>query len=213
MTWARASQGLWEAFRKHGVRVDRIVSSPARCLETGQLMAVGLVETSWPLFLIESGCGPGLELKEMVSPWRGLGTLVLVTHALTAGPRVLPATGRNGRASTDAWESTGGHVVGRDRAAPIATDSLALSRPMKGAEAKAHVLHLDSAPDAGYVHSVVRWCLCHRPTCAGGSEIARANGKGPELPVELAVPPTRPLCGGTSSGRSGCRASYRVVRT
>ena len=41
------AKALGEAFRKQGVRVDRIVSSPV---------------------------------------WRGLGTLVLVTHALTVGP-------------------------------------------------------------------------------------------------------------------------------
>jgi Histidine phosphatase superfamily (branch 1) len=44
------ARALGEAFRKHGVRVDRIVASPVcRCLETGQLMAVGAVETSWDL--------------------------------------------------------------------------------------------------------------------------------------------------------------------
>jgi len=82
------AKALGEAFRKHGVRVDRIVSSPmCRCQETGQLMAVGSVETSWAL-LPDMGPSPVrfLELKEMVSSWRGPGTLVLVTHALTVGP-------------------------------------------------------------------------------------------------------------------------------
>ncbi len=77
---------LGAAFRKQGVRVDRILSSPVcRCLETGQLMAIGSVETSWAL---PPDTGPSpvrfLELKENVSSWRG-GTLVLVTHALTVG--------------------------------------------------------------------------------------------------------------------------------
>jgi phosphohistidine phosphatase SixA len=81
------ARALGEAFRKHGVRVDRIVSSPVcRCLETGQLMAVGSVETSWALL---PDMGPSevrvLELKEMVSSWRGPGTLVLVTHGLAFG--------------------------------------------------------------------------------------------------------------------------------
>ena len=41
---------LGEAFRNHGVRVDRILSSPwCRCLETAHLMAVGPVEQSWAL--------------------------------------------------------------------------------------------------------------------------------------------------------------------
>jgi phosphohistidine phosphatase SixA len=81
------ARALGEAFRKHGVRVDRIVSSPVcRCLETGQLMAVGAVETSWTLLPdIGSGTTRVLGLEEMVSSWRGPGTLVLVTHGLTVG--------------------------------------------------------------------------------------------------------------------------------
>jgi phosphohistidine phosphatase SixA len=81
------ARALGEAFRKHGVRVDRIVSSPiCRCMETGQLMAVGEVETSWDL-LPDTGSIAirVLGLEEMVSSWRGPGTLVLVTHALTVG--------------------------------------------------------------------------------------------------------------------------------
>jgi len=63
------ARALGEALRKHGVCVDRVVSSPVcRCLETGQLMAVGAVETSWALL---PGTGSRairvLELEEMVS--------------------------------------------------------------------------------------------------------------------------------------------------
>ena len=44
---AQAS-ALGEAFRNHGVCVDRIVSSPVcRCMDTAFLMAVGQVESSW----------------------------------------------------------------------------------------------------------------------------------------------------------------------
>ena len=40
------ARALGEAFRKHGVRVDRTVSSPwCRCMETAGLMAVGEVES------------------------------------------------------------------------------------------------------------------------------------------------------------------------
>ena len=81
------ARALGEAFRKHGVRVDRIVSSPVcRCMETGQLMAVGAVETSWAL-VPDTGSSATrvVGLEEMVSSWRGPGTLVLVTHALTVG--------------------------------------------------------------------------------------------------------------------------------
>lgn len=85
------ARALGEAFRKHGVRVDRIVSSPVcRCLDTARLMAVGPVESSWALVPDSSPSTPVrlLELKEMVSAWRGPGTLVLVTHAYTAGPLI-----------------------------------------------------------------------------------------------------------------------------
>lgn len=66
--------------RTHGVRVGRVLSSPwCRCLETARLMAVGPVETSWALVPDrEPTAGARLrELKEIVSGWRGPGTLVL----------------------------------------------------------------------------------------------------------------------------------------
>ena len=80
------ARALGEAFRNHGVRVDRILSSPwCRCLDTAHLMAVGPVETSWALVPDTAPSAPTrlLELKEVVSAWRGPGTLVLVTHAFT----------------------------------------------------------------------------------------------------------------------------------
>ena len=82
----RQARALGEAFRSHGVRVGRILSSPwCRCLETARLMAVGPVESSWALVPDrEPSVGVRLlELKEIVSRWRGPGTLVLVTHAFT----------------------------------------------------------------------------------------------------------------------------------
>jgi broad specificity phosphatase PhoE len=81
------ARALGEAFRKRGVRVDRIVSSPVcRCMETGELMAVGSVETSWALLPdMGSSAIRVVALEEMVSSWRGPGTLVLVTHGLTVG--------------------------------------------------------------------------------------------------------------------------------
>jgi phosphohistidine phosphatase SixA len=80
------ARALGEAFRSRGVRVDRVLSSPwCRCLETARLMNVGAVESTWALV---PDVGPGdrvrlRELKEIVAAWRGPGTLVLVTHALT----------------------------------------------------------------------------------------------------------------------------------
>jgi len=48
-------------------------------------MAVGSVETSWALVpdMQRSVSVRLRELKEIVAAWRGPGTLVLVTHALT----------------------------------------------------------------------------------------------------------------------------------
>jgi len=83
------ARALGEAFRRHGVRVDRIVSSPwCRCMDTAHLMAVGQVESSWALVPDRNPSAPArlLELKELVSTWRGPGTLVLVAHALTVRP-------------------------------------------------------------------------------------------------------------------------------
>jgi hypothetical protein len=49
-------------------------------------MAVGSVESSWALL---PDTGPAevrvVELRELVSSWRGPGTLVLVTHGFTVG--------------------------------------------------------------------------------------------------------------------------------
>ena len=80
------ARALGQAFREKGVRVDRVLSSPwCRCLETARLMAVGPVESTWAL-VPDAGQGDRVrlrELKEIVAVWRGPGTLVLVTHALT----------------------------------------------------------------------------------------------------------------------------------
>lgn len=110
-------RALGNAFREHGVRVDRIVSSPmCRCLETGQLMAVGAVETSWAL-LPDTGPSPVrlTELKELVSSWRGPGTLVLVTHAQTVNPLTgfLPQQGETVVLKPAPGSPTGASLVGR----------------------------------------------------------------------------------------------------
>src|SRR5262249_30678242 len=74
-----------EAFRQHGVRVDRVLSSPwCRCLETARLLAVGPVETSWALIPMQPSAPGALpELQELVAAWRGTGSPVLVTHGFT----------------------------------------------------------------------------------------------------------------------------------
>src|SRR5260370_9997401 len=78
------ARAVGEAFRQHGVQVDKILSSPlCRCLETARLMALGPVESV--LAVASSDRSPeGLPaLKQMGANWRGPGTLVLVTHAFT----------------------------------------------------------------------------------------------------------------------------------
>jgi phosphohistidine phosphatase SixA len=78
------ARAVGEAFRQRGVRVDRILSSPwCRCLETAQLMAVGPVENTWAVAASDRSPDRLVVLKQIVSSWRGPGTLVLVTHALT----------------------------------------------------------------------------------------------------------------------------------
>jgi phosphohistidine phosphatase SixA len=83
------ARAVGQAFRARGVRVDRVVSSPwCRCLETARLMDVGPAESSWALVPDRQGADPARlrELKALISAWRGPGTLVLVTHALTVRP-------------------------------------------------------------------------------------------------------------------------------
>ena len=79
-------------------------------------MAVGSVETSWTL-LPDTGPSPVrfLELKEMVSSWRGPGTLVLVTHAPTVCPLTgfLPAQAETVVLQPASANPRGGSLVGR----------------------------------------------------------------------------------------------------
>jgi phosphohistidine phosphatase SixA len=79
------AKAVGEAFRQHGVRVDRILSSPmCRCLETARLMDLDDVESALTAAATADRSPERLAaLKQMVSGWRGPGTLVVVTHALT----------------------------------------------------------------------------------------------------------------------------------
>jgi phosphohistidine phosphatase SixA len=80
-TQARA---LGEAFRQHGVRADKILSSPwCRCLETARLMALGPVDGTWTVAASDKSPERVTALRQMLANWRGPGTLVVVTHALT----------------------------------------------------------------------------------------------------------------------------------
>ena len=72
------------AFRQHGVPVGKILSSPwCRCLETARLMALGPVESVMAVASSERSTERLVVLKQIVTDWRGPGTLVLVTHAYT----------------------------------------------------------------------------------------------------------------------------------
>ena len=72
--------------------------------------------TSWAL-LPDAGPSPVrfLELKELVSSWRGPGTLVLVTHALTVSPLTgfLPEQAETVVLQPTAGSPRGGNLVGR----------------------------------------------------------------------------------------------------
>jgi phosphohistidine phosphatase SixA len=78
------ARGLGEAFRQHGVRADKILSSPwCRCLETARLMALGPVDGTWAVAASDRSPERLAALRQMLADWRGPGTLVVVTHALT----------------------------------------------------------------------------------------------------------------------------------
>jgi phosphohistidine phosphatase SixA len=111
------ARALGEAFRNHGVSVSRVLSSPwCRCLETASLMAVGPVEKSWALVPDRDPNAPLRlrELKELLSAWRGPGTLVLVTHAFTVRALMgfLPTQGEIVVLKPGSGSSAGADLVG-----------------------------------------------------------------------------------------------------
>jgi creatinine amidohydrolase/Fe(II)-dependent formamide hydrolase-like protein/phosphohistidine phosphatase SixA len=112
------ARALGEAFRAHGVRVGRVVSSPwCRCLDTARLMAVGTVETSTSLLSDRDKTHPQrrAELKEMIATWGGPGTLVLVTHgfAIEALFGFIPASAETLVVKPQKGSNAGGDLVGR----------------------------------------------------------------------------------------------------
>jgi hypothetical protein len=80
-------------------------------------MAAGPVESSWALVPDREPSSPVrlLEVKEMVSTWRGPGTLVLVTHALTVRPLIgiLPNQGEIVVLRPGSGSPAGADLVGR----------------------------------------------------------------------------------------------------
>jgi phosphohistidine phosphatase SixA len=78
------ARAVGEAFRRHGVHADRIVSSPwCRCQETGRLMALGPVDATWAAAASDKSPERLAALRQLLDEWHGPGTLVVVTHALT----------------------------------------------------------------------------------------------------------------------------------
>ena len=111
------ARALGDAFRSRGVRVERVLSSPwCRCLETARLMAVGSVESTWALVPDTAPFARVrlTELKELVSTWRGSGTLVLVTHAFTVRALLgfLPLQGETAVLKPRSGDGAGGDLVG-----------------------------------------------------------------------------------------------------
>ena len=110
------ARALGEAFRQHGVRVDKILSSPwCRCLETARLLTLGPVDSTLVVAASDKSPERLAALKQMVSSWRGPGTLVLVTHGLTVQSLVgiLPGQAETVVLRPKVGKEPGVDVVGR----------------------------------------------------------------------------------------------------
>jgi len=110
------ARAVGEAFRQHDVPVDKILSSPwCRCLETARLMAVGTVESTMAVAASDRSPERLVVLKQIVAGWRGPGTLVVVTHALTVQALVgiLPDQAETVVVRPKAGNEPGIDVVGR----------------------------------------------------------------------------------------------------
>jgi phosphohistidine phosphatase SixA len=90
----RHARETGDAFRKRGIAVGRLLSSPwCRCLETAQLAFGSAAAKSDSLSNLfgrpENQSRQVAELQQVVSKWRGIGNLVLVSH----GSTILALTG------------------------------------------------------------------------------------------------------------------------
>lgn len=112
------ARALGEAFRQHAVRADRILSSPwCRCLETARLMGLGLVDGTWAVAASERSPERLVAMRQMLASWRGPGTLVVVTHALTVQALVgiMPGQAETVVVRPRPGSEAGVEVVGRIR--------------------------------------------------------------------------------------------------
>lgn len=115
------AKALGAAFRQHGVRVDRILSSPwCRCLDTARLMALAPVESVRAAAASDRSPQLVTALKEIVVGWRGPGTLVVVTHGLTVGSllRTMPEQAETIVVRRKPGEESAIEIVGRIPAPP-----------------------------------------------------------------------------------------------
>src|SRR5437773_7400370 len=77
------ARAVGEAFRQHGVIVDKILSSPwCRCLETARLMALGPVENIWAVAASDRCPERLVVLELMFGGWRGAGRVVVFASAM-----------------------------------------------------------------------------------------------------------------------------------
>lgn len=110
------ARALGEAFRRHGVRADKILSSPwCRCLETARLMGLGPVDGTWAVAASDGRPERLSAMRQTLASWRGPGTLVVVTHALTiqALVGVMPGQAETVVVRPKLGEEPGVEVVGR----------------------------------------------------------------------------------------------------
>src|SRR2546427_9665766 len=78
------ARAVGEAFRQHGVIVDKILSSPwCRCLETARLMALGPVENTMAVATSDKSPDRLAGWKQILARWRGPGRVGGVAHAFT----------------------------------------------------------------------------------------------------------------------------------
>ena len=110
------ARALGEAFRRHDVPADKILSSPwCRCLETARLMALGPVDNTWAVAASDRSPDRLAALRQILTSWRGPGTLVVVTHALTVHALVgiMPSQAETVVVRSKPGKETGLEVVGR----------------------------------------------------------------------------------------------------
>lgn len=110
------ARALGEVFRRHGVRPEKILSSPwCRCLETARLMGLGPVDGTLAVAASDRSPERLAAMRQLLADWGGPGTLVVVTHALTVHGLVgiLPEQAETVVVRPKLGQAPGGAVVGR----------------------------------------------------------------------------------------------------